>query len=92
MNDYLNNKNADYIEELSKREEMSKWREEIKKDANKFYQFCVHYDLIPNIFVLHEVCASWSTDCFGPPKEALLFDTNLLSSSSYFSGSTGRLL
>lgn len=58
MNDYLNNKNADYIEELSKRPEMSKWREEIKKDANKFYQFCVHYDLIPNIFVLHEVCTS----------------------------------
>ena len=58
MNDYLNNKNADYIEELSKRPEMSKWREEIKKDANKFYQFCVHYDLIPNIFVLHEVCAA----------------------------------
>ena len=54
MNEYLVNKNADYIEELSKRPEMLAWRHEIKNDANKFYEFCVHFDLIPNIFVLHE--------------------------------------
>ena len=81
MNDYLSAKNADYIEELSKRPEMSKWREEIKKDANKFYQFCVHYDLIPNIFVLHEVCRAALSSAFA---DLPIFFRSL-------SGSTGRL-
>lgn len=54
MNEYLTNRNADYIEELCKKPEMLKWREDMKHDANKFYQFCVHFDLIPNIFILSE--------------------------------------
>lgn len=52
---------------------MIKWREEIKKDANKFYSFCVHYDLIPNIFNLHEFW-NWSTPVTLGHK---LFDTIL---------------
>jgi len=72
-NEYLVNRNCEYIEELSKRPEMKTWREEIKKDANKFYQFCVHFDLVPNIFLLHEWW-NWQTPITLGHK---LFDTIL---------------
>ena len=73
MNEYLNNRNSDYIEELCKRPEIFKWREEIKNDANKFYQFCVHFEVIPNIFILHE-WHNWQTPVTLGHK---LFDTLL---------------
>ena len=69
----MNERNLNFIEDLCKRPEVDDWRHLIKKDANNFYKFCVKFQLVPNVFVLHEWW-NWSTPVTLGHK---LFDTIL---------------
>ena len=62
---------------FSKMEKISKWRELVHKDANKFIDLCSEYDCVPNVWSLIE-WSNWLTPAYLPKRWDTLFYVSVM--------------